>query len=183
MSVACGGWRWLHSGKEAKSLGACPPRKLHQIAHMNVGIPLIEFSFPAGDRVGEYQIHIPVLPGRCHPCTRRSNRPLGLCCSEGRSCQGGAHRNALPVKSHLLFLSRFFLMTEQDRLVPRLPRARLLPALGPDHPPAFREPSLHFIPGKRGDAAWNVLRLAGCQNRLAGLFHYGRCLRHAKILA
>ena len=72
-----------------KPLSTCPPLKLHQVAHVNVRVPVIEFGFPTRDRVGEDQIHIPVLPrGRLarSPC---ANRPLGLRCSEGRACDDG----------------------------------------------------------------------------------------------
>src|SRR5882762_6899281 len=59
---------------------------------------------------------------------------------------------------------------------------RLLSTPCSNHLPSFFEPFIYVRLGERSDAARDVVGLAGCQNRLAGLFHFGRILGHAKIL-
>src|SRR6266566_7456943 len=51
-----------------------------------------------------------------------------------------------------------------------------------NHLPSFFEPFIYVGLGERCYAASHVVSLACCQNRLTGLFDFGRILRHAKIL-
>src|SRR5882724_11080774 len=58
----------------------------------------------------------------------------------------------------------------------------LLAASSPNHLPTFFESLIDISLCQRGNAAGYVVCLARRQNRLTGLFHFRRILRHAKIL-
>jgi hypothetical protein len=47
---------------------------------------------------------------------------------------------------------------------------------------SFFETFIYVSHDERGNAASNIVGLSGCQNCLRGLLHFGRILRHAKIL-